>query len=141
MPFGTACSTGEVWLCGSSFNHQEMLDAGCTDLATSLQRYCCPVEAYAGCVPARPCAEVTTQGECDDRSDCHSVFVDPGDCGCASAGCCAQFSLCADGAQASCDGSNVQCTVVAPHCESPNYVVSYTPTCYEGCVNPDDCAP
>jgi hypothetical protein len=140
----STCSTGEVWLCGeagAAFDHQALLDAGCTDLGTALPRYCCPAEAYAGCVAPPACAEVTTRAECDARSDCHSVFVDPGDCSCAAIGCCARFARCADGGRANCTGSVVECDRVIPHCESPAYVVSYTANCYEGCVVPGDCAP
>jgi hypothetical protein len=32
------------------------------------------------------------------------------------------------------------CTAATPFCESP-YVVAYTATCYEGCVQKKDCAP
>jgi hypothetical protein len=85
------------------------------------------------------CATVTTLSECEARADCHSVFVDPGTCGCAPLGCCARFNRCADGNTASCNG-NPSCDIVTPHCEGP-YVVSYTATCYEGCVQAKDCAP
>jgi hypothetical protein len=138
-PLGS-CSSGEqLWECGAAYEHQEMVDAGCRDLATGIQRFCCPVEAYPGCAVA--CAEVTSQAECDARADCHAVFVDPHNCACAAIGCCARFSRCADGAQANCDTSNLACTVPSPYCESPAYVVSTAASCYEGCVKPEDCAP
>ena len=80
-----------------------------------------------------PCSIATTQELCDARPDCHSVFVDPGTCGCASVGCCARFSQCADG-KAVCAPPSITCKVVKPYCEGPAYVVSYTGSCYEGCV-------
>ena len=87
---------------------------------------------------ATTCGQVTTQAECDGRSDCHSVFVDPGTCGCAGAGCCAHFSTCAAGGHANCTGP-AQCDMATPHCEAP-YVVSYTGICFEGCVRQSECA-
>jgi hypothetical protein len=88
---------------------------------------------------AAPCSSVTTLAGCEARTDCHSVFVDPGTCGCAASGCCAHFSTCADGDTAACTGTPL-CKIVAPHCELP-YVVAYSGSCYEGCVNKKDCAP
>jgi hypothetical protein len=87
-----------------------------------------------------PCAQETTKDACDARPDCHSVFVDPGTCGCAAAGCCAHFSACADGAQATCKAPTLLCRIATPYCEAP-YVVSYTSNCYEGCVQSTACAP
>jgi hypothetical protein len=89
--------------------------------------------------PLAKCSDVTTQAECDARSDCHSVFVDPGTCGCAASGCCARFQNCADGDMADCGGP-AACTMATPHCESP-YVVAYRGSCFEGCVKESDCAP
>lgn len=86
-----------------------------------------------------PCAEVTTVAACDQRLDCHAVFVDPGTCGCATAGCCARFSRCADGDRANCKGP-AQCRAATPFCEAP-YVVAYTGVCFEGCVRSTECAP
>jgi hypothetical protein len=86
-----------------------------------------------------PCAQVTTLPLCEARTDCHSVFVDPGTCGCAAKGCCAHFSRCADGDKAQCAGMPL-CKIATPYCEAP-YVVSFTASCYEGCVNQKDCAP
>jgi hypothetical protein len=88
--------------------------------------------------PSAKCSDVTTQAACDARTDCHSVFVDPGTCGCAGAGCCAHFQSCADGDQANCMGP-VACTMAMPFCESP-YIVSVRGACYEGCVKQTDCA-
>jgi hypothetical protein len=87
-----------------------------------------------------PCTQVTTRDACEARSDCHSVFVDPHTCACAALGCCAQFSRCADGDKATCKApTGLACGAATPYCESP-YVVSYTATCFEGCVQQTDCA-
>ena len=87
-----------------------------------------------------PCGQVTTRDACEARPDCHSVFVDPHNCACAALGCCAQFSRCADGDTATCKvPSGIACGAAPPYCEGP-YVVSYTATCYEGCVQQSDCA-
>jgi hypothetical protein len=56
-----------------------------------------------------------------------------------ASGCCMKFSRCADGA-ANCKGGNIACTIATPHCEAP-YVLSYTQSCYEGCVRATECAP
>jgi hypothetical protein len=79
--------------------------------------------------------------ECEARTDCHSVFIDPGTCGCASVGCCAHFSFCADGDSAICSIAQIGCTTQTPFCENPAYVISYAASCFEGCVAPKDCAP
>ena len=86
------------------------------------------------------CAAVTTQVACDARSDCHSVFEDPHNCACAALGCCARFARCANGDRAQCTNPGIECERVTPYCELP-YVVSYTGTCYEGCVRSTDCMP
>jgi hypothetical protein len=82
---------------------------------------------------------VTTLAQCETRLDCHSVFVDPGTCGCALAGCCEHFNRCADGDKAKCSRMPM-CTIATPFCEG-DFVVSYTNACYEGCVQKKDCAP
>jgi hypothetical protein len=82
---------------------------------------------------------VTTLDQCEARLDCHSVFVDPRTCSCALAGCCEHFNRCADGDKAKCSGMPT-CTIATPFCEG-DFVVSYTDTCYEGCVQKKDCAP
>jgi hypothetical protein len=87
--------------------------------------------------PPPKCSEVITQAACDARSDCHSVFEDPGTCGCASPGCCAHFRSCADGTWAACLGPAL-CDMVEPFCELP-YVIAYKNMCYEGCVQQTDC--
>jgi hypothetical protein len=130
------CPDGEVgWTCTSEYDPQSFVNSGCTDLATDIQRFCCPAAFFTGC---KPCADVSTLDECETRIDCHSVFVDPGTCGCATPGCCAHFSRCADGAWAVCSDATVNCDLATPHCES-TYVVSYANGCYEGCVASKDC--
>ena len=106
--------------------------AGCSSASDPVPASQCPALAIA--CPA-PCSVNTTQASCDARSDCHSVFVDPGTCGCASVGCCAHFSTCADG-KAACTppSTGVTCKIAIPYCEGPAYVLSYTTNCYEGCV-------
>jgi hypothetical protein len=92
----------------------------------------------------RTCGELTTLAECDARSDCHPVFVDPRNCACAAIGCCARFSFCGNGARALCTSpppAQLVCGSPTPYCESPAYVISYTQNCFEGCVRPADCGP
>jgi hypothetical protein len=98
-----------------------------------------PVRPCEGIPCPIPCAMVATLDQCEARTDCHSVFVDPRTCGCAAVGCCEHFSRCADGDKAKCNGMPV-CTIPTPFCEG-TFVVSYTGTCYEGCVQKKDCAP
>ncbi|HXU05637.1 MAG TPA: hypothetical protein VN903_31980 [Polyangia bacterium] len=86
-----------------------------------------------------PCSQMMTQETCDTRPDCHPVFVDNRSCACAALGCCAKFSRCADGATAVCKAPSIVCDALTPYCEGP-YVVSYTNSCYEGCVLSTDCA-
>ena len=107
---------------------------GCGDTGTTV--------ACDGVCPAfKPCAAVTTSAECDARTDCHSVFVDPGTCDCAVAGCCAKFSRCLDGGKAVCKRTPLCQMATPPYCEAPTYVASYSLECYEGCVRPIECAP
>ena len=86
------------------------------------------------------CSQVTTLADCDARADCHSVFVDSQNCRCAALGCCAQFQRCVAGDKALCASPALTCKVAQPYCEGP-YVLSYTASCYEGCVKSTDCAP
>jgi len=102
---------------------------------TDPQTGCLPI----ACPPPLPCAQNTTLAQCEARTDCHSVFVDRGNCACSALGCCATFTRCADGDRAACKGMPA-CDALAPYCEGP-YVVSYTNSCYEGCVHMKDCAP
>jgi hypothetical protein len=87
------------------------------------------------------CAQASTFEECEARLDCHSVFEDPGTCGCGLNGCCARFSRCAEGEKVDCSGAQVMCDALTPFCDNPAYVNSYSGFCYEGCVDPKDCAP
>jgi hypothetical protein len=116
------CPPGEIW-CPGCTPGTGQCGVGCTG---------------AACFP---CAELATFEECEARPECHSVFDDPGTCGCATVGCCAEFSFCADGAEADCTGGNVSCDALRPFCDNPAYVNSYSGFCYEGCVDPKDCAP
>lgn len=112
----------------------------CPDCSGSDVTACAALTDAASACPHCPvaCSKVTNLSDCSVRADCHAVFVDPGTCDCAEPGCCAQFSLCADGDQAICTGKPV-CKSAAPHCEGI-FAVSYTGTCYEGCVEKTDCA-
>lgn len=85
------------------------------------------------------CSAITSASECDARTDCHSVYQDPGTCGCAAVGCCAKFSRCVDGDRAHCETQAVACRMAQPYCEDPAFVISYSGNCYEGCVKPADC--
>lgn len=85
------------------------------------------------------CAEAGTKDACEARPDCHSVFVDGRNCACAALGCCARFSRCADGGAAACKAPVITCDAATPYCEGP-FVVSYSGSCYEGCVQATDCA-
>jgi hypothetical protein len=90
---------------------------------------------------ATTCGQVTTQAECDGRSDCHSVFMDTASCDCSTLGCCQHFSRCADGGRANCKPpATFGCTISQPACGTGNYVISYTSNCYEGCVLTSECA-
>lgn len=105
------------------------------------------VQCAADTDPPPPCAPPTAcpcsgldERSCDASSSCHPVYESQNNCGCAPAGCCTRFSFCADNAQADCSGVNLACRRVQPYCEPP-FVVSYTGSCYEGCVRQSDCAP
>ena len=89
---------------------------------------------------ATTCGQVTTQAECDSRSDCHSVFMDMSICDCSAIGCCENFIRCADGGRANCKPpAAFGCTIAEPACGGA-YVTSYTSNCYEGCVLTSECA-
>ncbi len=106
---------------------------GCAAPGTAFN---CPL----ACPAPAACSTVITEAACNARTDCHSVFVDPGTCDCTGSGCCAHFSRCADGAKASCTGTPL-CQIVTPYCDPDAFVVSYTASCYEGCVRPTECGP
>jgi len=96
-------------------------------------------EAAAGEAAPVACDNLTREAECEARSDCHPVYVDNRDCACDARGCCAQFTVCAEGGQADCRGP-ATCKVKQPICDGP-YVIGYLGSCYEGCVRASDCAP
>jgi hypothetical protein len=99
-----------------------------------------PIYVACPAIPCpAPCAVANTKETCEARPECHAVFVDNRDCQCAALGCCARFSRCADGASAVCKAPPITCDAVSPHCEGP-YVVAYSGSCYEGCVQSSDCA-
>jgi hypothetical protein len=126
------CAPGRVWCPGCTPGTGACYVGGCPGAA-------CPPDGGTGDAATSTCAEVTTLEACDQRTDCHAVFVDQRNCRCASLGCCARFSGCADGDRATCTGQP-QCEIATPYCEGP-YVVSYTATCYEGCARATECAP
>ena len=101
--------------------------------------YPCPLpDAGTGDAVVGSCSTITTQTACDSRSDCHSVFMDPGTCGCAGVNCCMHFNRCADGGHANCSGP-VACTLAQISCTLP-YTLSYVNACFEGCVLQSECA-
>jgi hypothetical protein len=95
--------------------------------------FVCPI----ACPGPAPCSSVTTQAACDARTDCHSVLAENGTCDCPIV---TTFDHCADGNKVACKGTPT-CQRVMPYCEPPDYAVSYTTDCYEGCVRPSECAP
>jgi hypothetical protein len=127
---GTKSSTGGSGGTTCTGSGCLQVDAGCTGSGCS--------KDAGNSDAAGSCGQVTTRTECDGRNDCHSVFVDPGNCGCAALGCCAKFSRCADGASAKCSGI-AMCELAPPRCEG-SFVRSYTSNCWEGCVSQDKCA-
>ena len=112
-----------------------VLDAGCTGSSCSIDAT--PRDTSPPDVSVATCSQLTTETSCNARGDCHAVFVDPGTCGCAGAGCCAHFDRCVDGGKANCAGP-ATCKAATPFCEAP-FVVSYTGSCYEGCVRQSEC--
>jgi hypothetical protein len=145
------CPAGQMWCpgctpgtgsCGAVCTGAPCLvpDAGCSGSGCSTADAATARDVSGAEAGAATCSQVTTQAECDVRSDCHSVFRSLGACGCGSAGCCMRFDRCADGKVATCDPpASFGCTIATPLCDSP-YVLSYTPGCWEGCVNPAECS-
>jgi hypothetical protein len=126
------CPAGKIWCPDCTPGTGSCYSGGCPGNA-------CPLpDAGTTDAPSGGCDQATTQAACDSRVDCHSVFVDPGSCGCAMAGCCARFNRCAAGARADCSGQAL-CPMAQPFCEAP-YVLSYSSGCYEGCVRQDTCS-
>ena len=128
------CPVGQSWCgpgCGTGTGY-------CSTFCST--RPCVAPDAGVGDAASGSCGQVTTQAECDSRSDCHSVFMDLGTCGCAAAGCCEHFNRCADGGRANCNPPvQFGCTIGQPSCGGA-YVMSYTSNCYEGCVLQSECA-
>lgn len=85
------------------------------------------------------CSDATDLETCEAISGCHAIFEDPGECSCATIGCCTRFLSCVPGEKADCEGRAVECDAMTPFCDSPAYVVSFSGWCYEGCVDPKDC--
>jgi hypothetical protein len=146
------CASGWTMCCGQCLSPQAGICAPCSGTGGVGQTGGAPgtggggaggaADAAAADAASGTCSTLTTQAVCDSRSDCHSVFVDPNDCKCATAGCCAQFNSCANGGRAKCDGQGLACGAKTPYCAGP-YVVSYTNTvnvCFEGCVLQNECA-
>ena len=136
-----ACATTDAGVCPAN----EIWCPGCPSLgvAGGCGQVCpamaCPApDAGTSDAASGSCSAITTQAACDSRGDCHSVFADPGTCGCAGINCCMHFNHCADGGHANCTGP-VACTIVQPLCTSP-YTLAYTNVCFEGCVLQTECA-
>ncbi len=118
---------------------------GCTPGTGSCELYCPASPCFIGDGGAETgdatlaCSGVATQADCEARSDCHPVFQDLGVCGCAGVGCCIRFNRCASGAKAICTvPATFGCTVQTPSCEG-DFVISYSGSCYEGCVKTSEC--
>ena len=127
------CPPNQIWCPGCTPGTGMCSPGGCPGFA------CPPPDA--GIVDAGgACSSATTAAACDARTGCHSVFFDPQTCGCATVGCCAHFSACANGAQAVCKSAAILCNSAPPHCEG-QYVIAYSNGCYEGCVRMTECAP
>jgi hypothetical protein len=82
------------------------------------------------------CSSYTTDDACTASGHCHSVFesMPPNLC---TTIVCTVFLACHDGAKAACSGMPT-CGRATPYCET-GYVISYTSSCYEGCVRPAEC--
>jgi hypothetical protein len=133
------CQSGGVWVCTTVPCASP--DASCTDGSCGPpDAHLPPVDAGTPEAGTLTCAQITTQATCQARSDCHAVFADPNTCGCLALGCCTRFSRCADGGKAVCTPpASLACTIATPFCATPAYVLSYTASCYEGCVLPAEC--
>ena len=126
-----ACPAGQTWCPGCTPGTGSCSVGGCPG-------YACPLpDGGTADAAAGSCDQVTTQAECDGRTDCHSVFEDPQTCRCAGLGCCMRFSRCAGGGRADCTGP-AACLAPTPYCEGA-FVLSYANSCYEGCVRQTAC--
>jgi hypothetical protein len=135
-----ACTTADAGACPAN----ETWCPGCPSLGIAgscgqvCPGYACPApDAGTTDAASGSCSAITTQAACDGRGDCHSVYVDPGTCGCAGVNCCMHFNRCADGGRANCTGP-VACMAPQPVCVAP-YTLAYTNVCYEGCVRQTEC--
>ena len=131
-----------------SFEETQCAKNGCTPLYCPT---CSGGQVYEACNGPRDaagcgsecvtsCTDLTVQGQCDARTDCHSVFVSNAVADCVVNGGCTFFTHCADGGKASCTGT-AACQITAPYCDGTAFVVSYAASCYEGCVRPSECGP
>jgi len=127
------CPANETWCPGCP---SLGIAGGCGQVCPAIA--CLAPDAGTSDAASGSCSAITTQAACDGRSDCHSVFADPGTCGCAGVNCCMHFNHCADGGRANCTGP-VACLAPQPACLPP-YTLAYTNVCFEGCVLQTECA-
>lgn len=101
---------------------------------------------FAGCFPndTKPgcnmdCGVWNTEESCNSAADCHAVYQNSDRCDCNEPGCCLEFVVCSEG-PATCSPP-AGCPSPMEAC-GPDHVSSYAlPECFEGCVQPEDCAP
>jgi hypothetical protein len=109
-----------------------MTFAGCTD----------PGDMAPSCDPnpicVHPCNQITTQDACSVNTVCHPVFWDNQPCSCPTQDCCMHFAFCAPNAKAQCIPPPLLCAQPPPVCDT-GFEVSYSGTCYEGCVKTVEC--
>ena len=119
------CPAGQVWCPGCTPGSGECGTGGCPG-------YMCP--------PA--CAQATTAADCAATIGCHAVYYDPGTCDCAVSGCCTEFTLCPT---APGEGRLQRRVVGMPYRAAVLRVawdvISYSGSCYEGCVLSTERAP
>ena len=127
------CPANETWCPGCP---SLGIAGGCGQVCPAIA--CLAPDAGTSDAASGSCSAITTQAACDSRSDCHSVFADPGTCGCAGVNCCMHFNHCADGGQPNCAGP-AACAIAQPACLPP-YTLGYTSSCFEGCVLQTKCA-
>lgn len=130
------CTSGGVWGCSGAACQPDARTDAPSDAPSDGSL---PVpDGRAVDTGVAACSALTTEADCRTRSDCHPLFSDPRTCGCATLGCCAVFSKCAEG-KADCKvPAQFTCTMPQPYCEGP-YVLAYRAGCYEGCVRSTDC--
>jgi hypothetical protein len=137
---GNPCASLDEQTCRNTMACEPDYCVNC--LNTSVFITCIPAGSMPPACPALHCAMCplnTAENSCRATGICHPVFLDhPGCAPCASQGCCMAFDHCAESVKAVCTMPANLCTTAAPTCEG-NYMLSYTTTCYEGCVTPDEC--